>query len=71
MRVKKRLILLTMSRACAKCNELIQIGDEYVAYGGLCWCGYECLAKHVASDTNVGGKGLEEIDEKSEVRTLE
>lgn len=59
-----------MSRRCAKCNDMIQEGDQYIVYGGVCWCDRDCLAGHIAPRSHMFGDDLEAIEEGIEERVL-
>ena len=55
-----------MPQKCAHCTRKIPEGTEFVEYGGLCWCGIDCLAQYYVEHEERferSGKRLEDIEQ--------
>lgn len=65
-------------KTCGNCRESIEVGEQYITYGGLCWCSESCLADYyMAPDSPAGwsnrlitSQDIEEIETGIEHRTL-
>lgn len=65
-------------KICGNCRSSIEVGEQYITYGGLCWCSESCLAEYYMdpgsptgwSDGLITSKKIEEIEAGIEHRTL-
>lgn len=65
-------------KTCGNCRDSIEVGERYVAYGGMCWCSESCLADYYMDPDSPAGRNdglitsqkIEKIEEGLEHRTL-